>query len=159
MKKTNNLILVLLMVVVFAMALSVNALSAAPTPLPMIVQSFGNITYVTGGVGDAEATAMRRLAKDYALELSFTQRPARHPEEFLADVKVQIKDMQQTAVLAITTHEPFLLANMPAGDYLIVAEHDGEIKQKKVSLNNSKHLNIAFVWPVVVSPETGETTK
>ncbi len=134
---------------VLVMAFSINAslvtLSAAET-LPMQEQQVGDVTYVTGGVGEAEAAVMRDMAKDYQLEITFLQKKPGQREEFLADVKVQIQDEQQNAVLDITTDGPFLLVNLPQGNYLVKAEYYGEVKSLVAHIVGDKHKKLEFWW-------------
>jgi hypothetical protein len=135
--------------VVLAMAFSINVslitLSAAET-LPMQEQQVGDVTYVTGGVGEAEAAVMRDMAKDYQLEITFLQKQPGQREEFLADVKVKIQDEQQNTLLDITTDGPFLLANLPQGKYLVKAEYYGEVKTLVAHIDGDKHKKLAFWW-------------
>jgi hypothetical protein len=73
-------------------------------------------------------------------------------EEFLAQVKVQIKDHHHNMMLDITTEGPFLLAKLPQGKYLVVAEHNGVVKQQWVSVGSKKHQKIVFWWPILDLP-------
>jgi hypothetical protein len=144
--KTNNInVSFVRIAAVLAMAFSINALSAAAT-LPMEEQQVGDVTYVTGGVGEAEAAVMRDMAKDYQLEITFLQKQAGQREEFLADVKVKIQDEQQNTLLDITTDGPFLLANLPQGKYLVKAEYYGEVKTLVAHIDGDKHKKLAFWW-------------
>ncbi|OGV76585.1 MAG: hypothetical protein A3I83_02395 [Methylotenera sp. RIFCSPLOWO2_02_FULL_45_14] len=114
-------------------------------------ETVGNVTYISGGVGKSEAAAMRSIAKDYALEIVFVQKQ-KQTEEFLAEVNVQIKDTQQNIVLDVITDGPYLLANLPQGRYLVVAEYDGNVKQQWVRVGINKHQKIVFWWPIIDSP-------
>ena len=60
------------------------ALSENTAALPA-AQAQGRVSYVSGGIGDDEATAFKRAAADYPLEMLFVQ-SARPRDEFLADV-------------------------------------------------------------------------
>jgi len=150
-------VMILFSAVILTISLPIN--TALSAPMVMQEEISGNVTYITGGVGEAEAAVMRDMAKDYLLEVSFTQKQKGQPEEFLANVKVQIQDDQQNAVLDITTDGPFLLANLLDGDYLIIAEYNGEVKKKKVNVDFNKHQKIMFNWPIGEQSETGAATK
>jgi len=113
----------LLATAILSISLPIN--TALSAPMVMQEEIYGNVTYITGGVGEAEAAVMRDMAKDYLLEVSFTQKQKGQPEEFLANVKVQIQDDQQNTLLDITTDGPFLLANLPQSHYFVIAEHNG----------------------------------
>jgi len=118
----------------------------APAPI-----TAGNVTYLSGGVGDSEAESIRAIAKDYPLEVVFVQKLNKQ-EEFLAQVNVQIKDHHHNMMLDITTEGPFLLAKLPQGKYLVVAEHNGVVKQQWVRVGSKKHQKLVFWWPILDSP-------
>lgn len=105
----------------------------------------GNIRYVTGGVGEDEAAALKRAAAGYPLELQFVQK-AWPRDEFLAGVKVRIRDRSKTVLLDTESQGPFLLAKLPAGTYQIEAEHEGVVKRQTVAIRAGKHERAVFVW-------------
>ncbi|MDO9366060.1 MAG: carboxypeptidase-like regulatory domain-containing protein [Methylotenera sp.] len=126
-----------------------SALSSTPE-LAHKVEVVGDVTYISGGVGKSEAEAMRSVAKDYALEVIFVQKQAQ-TEEFLAEVNVQIQDAQKHVVLDVITDGPYLLANLPQGRYLVIAEYEGAVKQQWVRVGIKKHQKIVFWWPIIDS--------
>jgi hypothetical protein len=142
--------------VVAALAIAPPAGSVAYAPLPIQEQQVGKVTYLTGGVGRSEVAVMRANAKDYLLELIFSQKIQGQRDEFIADVKVQIQDEQENVVLDIVSEGPFLLANLPEGNYLVIVEFNGEVKQKKVTIAIDKHQKIEFSWVVLKPPAAEE---
>jgi hypothetical protein len=149
MKTTDIRIRLTLVATVLAMAFALTSLSATTTPLPLEEQMVGDVTYVTGGVSDTEAAAMRHLADDYVLEVVFMQKQKGQSGEFLADVKVQIQDEQQNTLLDIVTDGPFLLVNLPQGNYLVKAEYYGEVKSLVAHIDGNKHKKLEFWWPAM----------
>jgi hypothetical protein len=143
MKALDILVTFMLVLVIFGM-LPIGILKSAP--MLMQEELAGNVTYITGGVGEAEAAVMRDMAKDYLLEVTFMQKRSGQKEEFLADVAVQIQDEQQKVVLDVTTDGPFLLANLPVGNYLVIAWYNGEAKQQKINVDVNKHQKVVFSW-------------
>lgn len=119
-------------------------LSADPAALPQ-QEIQGNISYMSGGVGEDEAAALKRAAAGYPLELQFVQR-AIPRDEFLADVNVKIRDRSRTVVLDAVSQGPFLLARLPPGTYQIEADHDGVLKRQTVEIRAGKHERAVFVW-------------
>ena len=107
----------------------------------------GDITYLSGGIGDSESAAMSAIAKKYPLEIVFVQRQNQR-EEYLAAVELQIKDHHQNVLLDIVTEGPYFLADLPIGKYLLVAEYNGNTKQQWVSVIAKKHQKIVFWWSV-----------
>jgi hypothetical protein len=113
------------------------------------LETVGNITYISGGVGKSAAEAMRSVAKDYALEVVFVQKQGQI-EEFLAEVNVQIQDAQKNVVLDVVTDGPYFLANLPQGRYLVIAEYEGSVKRQWVRIGIKQHKKIVFWWPVPI---------
>jgi len=132
-------------------AMPAAAMSAAPAAVgsPMsdlpAPRAQGEVTYLSGGVGLDEANAFKRVAKDYPLELDFLAK-AKSKDEYLANVKVRIKDARDKLVLSTTSEGPFLLARMPAGKYTISADHDGNIEQRKIEIAAGTHRRVVFEW-------------
>uniref|UniRef100_UPI00286E5FF8 hypothetical protein n=1 Tax=Deinococcus sp. TaxID=47478 RepID=UPI00286E5FF8 len=71
-----------------ALALGLACAAFAQVGLPPL-QTFGSMSYITGGIGLDESTAMKAAEKDFALSLLFAQTTR---GEYLADVKLSIKD-------------------------------------------------------------------
>ncbi|MDO9280932.1 MAG: carboxypeptidase-like regulatory domain-containing protein [Methylotenera sp.] len=128
--------------------LPTSALSST-SELESKLETVGNITYISGGVGKSAAEAMRSVAKDYALEIVFVQKQGQI-EEFLAEVNVQIQDAQKNVVLDAVTDGPYLLANLPQGRYLVIAEYEGSVKRQWVRIGIKQHKKIVFWWPVPI---------
>jgi hypothetical protein len=108
------------------------------------VQQQGVVSFVSGGVGEDELQEMKKLSPGYPLELLFVTKG--EPQEYLADVKVQIKDKDGKIVLDTMSQGPFLLAKMPPGKYTISADHDGTVKRQIVQVAGAKTHRIVFVW-------------
>jgi hypothetical protein len=123
-------------------ALGVAGAAYAQTGLPP-TQTYGSTSFVTGGVGLDESTAMKAAQKDYALSLLFVQTER---GEYLSDVKVSIKDKSGDIVLETVADGPMLLAKLPPGAYRISAEHNGKTLSKTVEIKAKGVTRAAFVW-------------
>lgn len=129
-----------------AFALSTAAMAAAlPERAPQ-----GKVDFVSGGVGDDEASALKGRAAGYPLQLQFVQQ-AQPRDEFLADVRVKISDRSGNVVLDTTASGPFLFANVPPGRYQVEAEYNGVVKRKSVDVRAGKQQKAMMVW--APSPE------
>ena len=125
---------------------------------PMLAQGAAdNVTYISGGIGE-EAGDMRNIAKDYPIEIVFVQKLGLH-EEFLANVKVKIQDMQTHTMLDMTTDGPVLVVNLPAGKYQIIADYNNDVKQQKVVVNTKKNQKVVFWWPIVDKSHVEESSE
>jgi len=127
------------------------ALSMPSLP-PQQVQ--GAVSYVTGGIGEDEAAAFRQAAAAYPLEMLFVGK-AGPRNEFLADVRVSVRNRSGTASLETTADGPFLLAELPAGKYTIEAEYRGERKRRAVEIRSGVHQRAVFVWAARGDDEPG----
>lgn len=97
------------------------------------------IGYLTGGVGEAQQQAMKDMMQDYNLRLTFA-RPERGA--YLANVKVVIDRAEEgtagSQMLAATTTGPMLFVKLPAGNYRVRAEFDGQVQSHAVSIAPGK---------------------
>ena len=126
------------------LAFAVNGFAATASHLPPTHMK-GDISYVSGGIGKSEAAAMKHAAKRYPLELEFVAR-AKPKDEYLANIKVKIKDAHDKLVLDTTAEGPFLLAKMPAGKYTVSAGHNGKMEHRMIEIAPKMHRRVVFVW-------------
>jgi hypothetical protein len=108
-----------------------------------VVQN-GPVPFVSGGVGEDERQEIGKLAPDYSLELLFATKGS--PNEYLADIKVEIKDKNGKVVLDAVAQGPFLLAKMPPGKYSISADNDGVVKRQTIQVAGAKPHRVVFIW-------------
>ncbi len=103
------------------------------------------ITYMCGGVGLDESTAMKQAAKDYDLMSTF----AAQDGSYLADVEVELLGKDGAAILQTTCDGPILLLKLPrAGSYRMRATVNGHAQTKAVSLGHGRGTRrLVFVWP------------
>ena len=106
----------------------------------------GSVTYVTGGVGEDEAQAMRAAAADYPLTLELAAAAGGPRDEYISNAGVEIRDSQGAPVLRTRTDGPFLLVRLPSGSYNVDVEWNGAHKRKTVEVgtNRREHVMIEF---------------
>jgi len=105
----------------------------------------GSVRYATGGIGAAEVAAFKAVAPKYPLELLFAQKASPN-DVYLSDVKVTVKAASGQVLLDTVSGGPFLLAQLPAGNYRIEVDSDGVLKQQAVELKAGQHRRVVFVW-------------
>ncbi len=125
-----------------ALALGLAGAAFAQSGLPP-VQTFGSVSYVTGGIGLDESSAIKAAEKDFSLSLLFAQT---RRGEYLADIKVNIRDQAGKTVLEAVSDGPFLLAKLPAGTYKVSADNEGNVLVKTVRVEAKGVTRAAFVW-------------
>lgn len=111
-------------------------------------QKVNDITYVSGGIGSTEASFMKAIANDYALEAVFIRKLSDR-EEYLADVRVIVADGDNNDLLDVQADGPYFLADLPIGKYIMKAEYQGVVKQQSFSVGEGKHQKLVFWWPIV----------
>ena len=131
-------------IAVSGLTLALNAIGAPAGRVPATHKQ-GEVTYISGGVGQAEADAIKHVAKYYPLELEFLLK-AKPKDEYLTDVKVRVKDAHDKMVLDVKTDGPFLLAKMPAGKYTVSAERAGKVEHRQVEIAANEHRRVVFEW-------------
>lgn len=131
-------------IAVSGLTLALNAMGAPAGRVPATHKQ-GEVTYISGGVGQAEADAIKHVAKYYPLELEFLLK-AKPKDEYLSDVKVRVKDAHDKMVLDVKADGPFLLAKMPAGKYTVSAERGGKVEHRQVEIAANEHRRVVFEW-------------
>ena len=135
-------------VVIVSLLAAAPAIGAAETTdagqLPP-TQTQGSVTYITGGIGQDEAMALRGEERRFPLSLEFIRR-SKPADEFLANVSVTITDLQGRTEFKAVAEGPYLLASLPDGKYKVTADHDGQIKTHDVVIAARKPERIVFEW-------------
>jgi hypothetical protein len=116
--------------------------SAMDYTLPQAKTENG-VTYMSGGVGKPEAAAMWQEARDYPLSMIFS---AAKDNEFLADVRVTIKDKAGKEMLSAVSDGPIMLVKLPAGKYTVAAEAHGKTLQRIVQVPAKGDRQVSFHW-------------
>jgi len=108
------------------------------------VKTQNGITYLSGGIGSDQVTAMNAAAKDYALMLTCS---VQDTGAYLADVKVSITDKAGTVVLETVTDGPILLARLSPGQYRVSADSNGAVVEKTVQIGASQPVKVNLHLP------------
>ena len=109
------------------------------------VHTSGDVSYVTGGVGEEHAQAMEAVRKDYPLSMLFVRKD-KPRNAYLADIAVTIKNARGKVVLQTTSEGPFLYVKIPAGRYTVSATHEGNTRTAAVYVASKGHKHMVFEW-------------
>ena len=124
------------------LAMTAVAIGAPQTFVPL-PQTINGTTYVNGGIGKEEKAAMRDLAEQYRLRITFSQRDN---GELLANVPIAIFDAQGKVVFELATAGPMLFVKLPAAKYQVRATFQGLSEVRQVDLSGSNGKNLYFHW-------------
>ena len=114
---------------VVAVALTSTAALAAPTP-----HQQNRITWVNGGVGQEEQSAMQAQRADYNLRLTFATRQS---GAYRSDVQLDVTDARGTNLLSVANTGPMFFAKLPPGTYHISAAAEGKTFKRTVKVGNA----------------------
>lgn len=116
---------------------------AAQSALPPVQQQ-GDVSFITGGVGLDEASALRAAAAQYNLRLTF----AAVSGAYLAGARVVLRDAQGRTVAEASSDGPYLFFKVPAGQYSVSADNGGETVTKQVQVRDKQSSELIFRWKV-----------
>ncbi len=109
--------------------------------LPQIQQQ-GDISFVSGGVGLDESTALRQAESQWPLSLRFTGSGS----DFLADVHVRVVDAHSGEVLSATSRGPYMLVRLRPGRYTVHAQYKESDQSRAVTIPAKGTTKAAFYW-------------
>ncbi len=124
------------LIVAFALALST-------TPLPLQAAgddgammgvhrgTYGDVSYLSGGIGLGEREYMSSLAGDYDLKLELVARNG----EYVSGVDVTITDARGNKVLESSADGPWLFARLAPGKYKVEATSGNQTFGKWVTVS------------------------
>jgi hypothetical protein len=108
--------------------------------------------FVSGGVTVGELQSLNAAKKDYRL---WVVTAAKGSGAHLADVRVVIVDAKKTPVLDTRLDGPWLLVDLPPGNYHLEASYKGQThkRQTTVGKRGLRQMVLYFDDPAEVSPE------
>jgi hypothetical protein len=126
---------------VLSLALSNMAISGAAS----IVRhtSPTGIEYASGGVGDERQDAMDAMRHDFNLQLTFARPKSGH---YVIDVKVSVENAQHEKVLDAVSTGPMFFATLPAGDYTVTADAEGQPQSKSATISKGYPSGLVFYF-------------
>lgn len=110
---------------------------------PEILTSSDGIKFMTGGVGHDEVLSMRPHAKNFTLNLLFSEGLA---GQAVTDVNVNIYDESTKLVFKIKGAKPLLYVNLPDGTYTVVAIYNGVKLRHKLTTSAGVNQKVILNW-------------
>lgn len=120
------------------------AFAASAADLPQAEQA-GDITYITGGIGDEERDALKSVESNYNLHVISTGIAAAGPGAFVGDTHITIHNRQGDELLS-TDAGPIFYASLPPGHYVVEGEHRGETSKRNITIVSGKLQRVQFSW-------------
>ncbi len=118
-------------------------------PSGITPQTQGEVTFVSGGIGEDEHKALRAIQGQYNLHLTFAVKGS---GEYASDVKVKIEDAKGHTILNTAAAGPHLFAKLKPGHYKVTADRDGHVITEDVAAPAKHGISVVFHFP----PEKGD---
>jgi hypothetical protein len=116
---------------------------STPTPGALAPHQQNGITYVNGGVGQEEQSAMRAQRSDYNLQLTFANNQT---GAFRSDVQLDIADAKGNNLLSVANTGPMFFAKLPPGTYRISAAAEGKTFKRTVKVGERGAREMTLHW-------------
>jgi len=107
-------------------------------------QTQGDVTFVSGGIGESERKAIQAMKGDYNLNLLFALKGT---GEFIADINVRIADAKDNTLVETVTEGPYLFVRLMPGNYTVTAEKNGHVMRQTARIGAQHATSLSFYWP------------
>lgn len=119
-------------------------LSSCYAQLPK-VQTQGDISYVSGGIGEDESRAMKRELKSWPLYIEFSEY-FDNQDLWVAQVYLRILDLKGKTLFDTTVDGPMFLGKLPPGNYELLATYQGVTQSRKILIVDGETLHVSMNW-------------
>lgn len=110
---------------------------------PKVRNSAQGVSYITAGIGEEEVAVMKRQAKNFTLNLLFSEGVV---GRWATNVNVNIYDEASNLMFRVVGAQPMLYVNLPAGTYTILANNNGNKLRHKVTLIQGENQRVILNW-------------
>jgi hypothetical protein len=118
--------------------------SIAHAQIPDTQHSQG-ISYISGGVGEEESQAILAEAKQWPLLLELSQLEDGRGV-WIFGANIQIENAKHQTIFDAQADGPYILINLPVGDYLIEATYQGVVQKRSVNVKSAIPQKINIFW-------------
>ncbi len=112
--------------------------------IPDTQRSLG-ISYISGGVGEGESTAILAEAKQWPLLLELSQLENGRGI-WIFGSQIKITNAKGATIFDAKAEGPYMLVNLDVGDYVILASYQGVAQKKSISIKAGQSQKISIFW-------------
>ncbi|WP_114690005.1 carboxypeptidase regulatory-like domain-containing protein [Polynucleobacter necessarius] len=103
------------------------------------------VSYITGGVGEGESTAILAEAKQWPLLLELSQiQNGRCVWIFGASIKIMGSTKQ--VIFDAQAERPYMLVNLVPGDYTLEASYESVVQKRSISIKSDSSQTLSVFW-------------
>ena len=128
----------------FILLVVLSGISVCSAQLPMN-QMQGDITYISGGIGEEESKAIKAESQNWPLSIEFSEYVV-NQDLWVAQVYLRILDSKGKTILETMVDGPMFLGRLPPDNYELFATYEGVTKSRKIQIVNGKTLHISMSW-------------
>jgi hypothetical protein len=103
----------------------------------------GDVSYVSGGVGEESREQLKAFAAAFNLKLLLAHKSG----EYIGDVQIVLVDGKGKEILKAVAEGPIFMANLPAGRYEVIATTEGLTQKQRATVVKGKLGTLVFRWP------------
>ena len=112
--------------------------------IPETQRSLG-VSYISGGVGEAESTAILAEAKQWPLLLELSQLENGRGV-WIFGSQIKIANSKSAVIFDAKAQGPYMLVNLEPGDYVIQASYQGVEQKRAISIKAGQPQKISLFW-------------
>jgi hypothetical protein len=103
------------------------------------------ISYITGGVGEEESQAILSEAKHWPILLELSQLENGRGV-WIFGAKIKILNAKNQVVFDAQADGPYMLVNLPAGDYLLEGAYQGVTQKRSIAVKTALPQKVNLFW-------------
>lgn len=127
-----------------SIALTICLTTSVWAQIPDTQRSLG-VSYITGGVGEEESTAILAEAKQWPLLLELSQLENGRGV-WIFGGQIKIANAKGAVIFDAKAEGPYMLVNLDSGDYVIQASYEGVEQKRAISIKAGQSQKISIFW-------------
>jgi len=106
----------------------------------------GDTTFITGGIGSDESSAMFAAAKKWSLLIEMSEIDGSGRGVWIAGIDIRVQNAKQQSILETVCDGPLMLLNAPPGQYTVEASYQGKLLKRNVVLKEGYPQKLTLFW-------------
>ncbi len=106
----------------------------------------GDTTFITGGIGSDESSAMFAAAKKWSLLIEMSEIDGSGRGVWIAGIDIRVLNAKQQSILETVCDGPLMLLNAPPGQYTVEASYQGKLLKRSVVLKEGDPQKLTLFW-------------
>ena len=106
----------------------------------------GDLTFITGGIGSDESSAMFAAAKKWSLLIEMSEIDGSGRGVWIAGIDIRVLNAKQQSILGVVCDGPLMLLNAPPGQYTVEASYQGKLLKRSVVIKEGDPQKLSLFW-------------